>query len=268
MVAPDKNEMARRLMEVLGYAFVDRELLVRAVTHRSFVNESDDPTASDNERLEFLGDAVLSLVVASELMSRFPEAREGALSRLRASMVDEGALHKLAREVGIGEARRLGRGEELSGGRTRGSLLADAFEALIGAVYLDGGLPAARAVLARWLRFPGATEAPGDPKTELQERLQAHRRLTPSYRMVGEEGPDHSKTFAVEVHVDGEVLARGEGRTKKEAERAAASTVLAGLDRAASLQAAAAAAPQAEAPAPASDPGGGASPEAPDDPPK
>ncbi|MFO0726800.1 MAG: ribonuclease III [Myxococcota bacterium] len=226
MVTVDKAEMAARLMGAIGYTFQRPELLIASVTHRSFVNESADRLAFDNERLEFLGDAVLGLVVATELMQRFPSAQEGVLSRLRASMVDEAALHKLAVALGLGEALRLGRGEELSGGRTRSSLLADAFEAMIGAAYLDGGLDAARVILDRCLSYPGAAEAPVDPKTELQERLQAAKRAPPTYRLVGEEGPDHAKTFAVEVSVEGRVVARGEGRTKKEAERAAASVVL------------------------------------------
>lgn len=225
---PDPSALLDRLVAELGHTFRDRSLLIQALTHRSFVNENDAPGVEDNERLEFLGDAVIDLVVSDELMTRNPAAREGALSRLRASMVDESALAKLARELDLGEALRLGRGEALSGGRDRSSLLADAFEALIAAVYLDGGFDAARGVLLRRLVFPDRSAVPpGDPKTELQERLQAQRHLTPTYRVVGEDGPDHSKTFEVELLIDGAVMARAQGRTKKEAERTAAAVFLA-----------------------------------------
>lgn len=226
----DAREAIERLRGVLGHSFQRPEALVDALTHRSYVNESDGRVI-DNERLEFLGDAVVSLIVATELMRRYPDAREGALSRLRASLVDEAALTALAVKLDMGDALLLGRGEDLSGGRQRSSILADAFEAVMAAVYLDGGLEAASRVLLPRLTFPDPSAIPrGDPKTALQERLQATRRATPVYRVVGEEGPDHQKIFVVEVVAEGQVLGRASGRTKKEAERSAAAGVLAVLE--------------------------------------
>lgn len=226
----DAREAIERLRGVLGHPFRRPDALVDALTHRSYVNEADGRVI-DNERLEFLGDAVVSLIVATELMQRYPDAREGALSRLRASLVDEGALMALAVKLDMGDALLLGRGEDLSGGRQRASILADAFEAVMAAVYLDGGLEAASRVLLPRLTFPEPSAIPrGDPKTALQERLQATRRATPVYRVVGEEGPDHQKTFVVEVVAEGQVLGRASGRTKKEAERSAAAGVLAVIE--------------------------------------
>ena len=216
-----------RLVEALGYRFRNSKLLREALTHRSYVNECEDPDVRDNERFEFLGDAVIDLVVSTELMRRYPEAREGPLSKFRASIVSENALAKAAARLEVGFALRLGRGEEMSGGRDKPSILSDAFEALMAAVYLDGGLMAATDVLMKWLEFPSATSLyRGDAKTELQQRIQASRHVTPSYRMIGESGPDHDKVFLVELLVESEVLARGEGRSKKEAEQQAAAKVL------------------------------------------
>lgn len=217
----------KRLERALGHSFDDRRHLREALTHRSFVNECEEPSVRDNERFEFLGDAVIDLVVSTELMRRYPDAREGPLSKFRASIVSETALAKVAERLEIGAALRLGRGEEMSGGRDKPSILSDAFEALIAAVYLDGGLEAAAKVLLRWLEFPTSTSLHvGDAKTELQQRVQARRHVTPNYRLIGESGPDHDKVFVVELLVEGEVLARGEGRSKKEAEQQAAARVL------------------------------------------
>ncbi len=229
----DAREAIERLRAKLGHPFARPEALVDALTHRSYVNEAGDARTIDNERLEFLGDAVVSLIVATELMRRYPDAREGALSRLRASLVHESALTELAQKLGVGDALLLGRGEDLSGGRQRPSILADAFEAVMASVYLDGGLAAAERVLLPQLTFPDPSAIPrGDPKTALQEHLQAVRRVTPVYRVVGEEGPDHQKTFVVEVIADGVVMGRASGRTKKDAERTAAAGVLAELESA------------------------------------
>jgi ribonuclease-3 len=230
-VTPELVQTLDRLELALGMRLHDRALLLEAITHRSFVNEVTDPGVVDNERLEFLGDAVLSVVVATELVRRFPHAKEGTLSRLRASMVDEPALSIRARELQLGDALRLGRGEELSGGRQRASILADALEAIVGATYVDGGFEAARALLLRVLAFPeDADDFVADPKTQLQEHLQALRRGTPRYRIVGEEGPDHAKVFEVEVMLDEAPLGRARGRTKKEAERRAAELALRDLE--------------------------------------
>lgn len=220
-----------RLLDNLGHQFANDRLLMQALTHRSYVNEVSDPQVADNERFEFLGDAVIDLVVSTALMERFPEAREGRLSKIRASVVSEGALARLARDMGLGEALRLGRGELMSGGRDKPSILSDAFEALIAAVYLDAGLARVAEVLLPRLRFPD-NEAlrRGDPKTELQQRVQADRHMTPTYHLVAEAGPDHDKTFEVELRVGEDVLARGAGRTKKEAEQRAAAVALDALE--------------------------------------
>lgn len=220
------------MLDILGHAFADRRLFVEALTHRSFLNEVNAPEGAepigDNERLEFLGDAVLDLVVSEALFRRFPEAREGELSRMRAAMVHEGALAALGRVIELGPALRLGRGEELSGGRDRDALLADAFEAMIAAVYLDEGAEAAVRTLAPLLDFsPGVELAARDPKTELQQRIQAARKLTPMYR----EAEDLEGGFRVEVTVEERVLGAGEGRSKKLAQQAAARAVLDRIER-------------------------------------
>jgi ribonuclease-3 len=221
------------LMRVLGYTFANLDLLREALTHRSYVNEVSSQRVRDNERLEFLGDAVLELTVSTLLMELHPSAKEGALSKLRAQVVNETNLAEVARKVRLGDALRLGRGEELTGGRDRSSILADAFEAVLAAVYLDGGFEAAKALLERHLEVPGEGEGPiGDPKTDLQEQLQARVHRTPTYGVVREDGPDHDKTFVVATLVGTLVLAEGEGRTKKDAERAAARAALARLSSA------------------------------------
>jgi ribonuclease-3 len=234
MTAPPEGiaDPETRLIEALSYQFKDLAILREALTHRSYVNESDEPNVRDNERFEFLGDAVIDLVVSEELMRRYPEAREGALSKMRASVVSEAALASLAISIHLGEALRLGRGEDLSGGRSKPSLIANAFEALVAGIYLDGGLEAVREVLLLHLPLPSsALPLRGDPKTEIQQRIQAEKHITPTYRVVEESGPDHSKMFLVEMVVGGEVLGRGAGRTKKEAEQSAAAVVLRELDK-------------------------------------
>jgi ribonuclease III len=229
---PSEPDPIRRLVSALGYEFKSESILLEALTHRSYVNEAADPSVRDNERFEFLGDAVIDLVVSEELMRRHPEAREGALSRMRASIVSEAAFSSLAISIHLGEALRLGRGEDLSGGRAKPSLIANAFEALVAGIYLDGGLEAAREMLLLHLMFPDdGIPLRGDPKTEIQQRIQAKQHITPTYRVVEESGPDHSKIFVVEIVVGGEVKGRGSGRTKKEAEQSAAAVVLQELDK-------------------------------------
>lgn len=216
-----------RMLEALGHRFTNDRLLVQALTHRSYVNEVDDPSVQDNERFEFLGDAVIDFVVSAELMRRFETAREGRLSKIRASVVSEGALAELARGIGLGPALRLGRGEELSGGRDKNSILSDGFEALMAAVYLDAGTDRVAEVLLPRLHFPDVEALRrGDPKTELQQRIQAHRHQTPTYHLVSEQGPDHDKVFEVALRVGEETLALGQGRSKKEAEQRAAALAL------------------------------------------
>lgn len=216
-----------RIGQILGYEFTDPQLLTQALTHRSYVNEIDDGRAIDNERFEFLGDAVIDLVVSVALMKRFPDAREGALSKMRAAVVSEKALARMARQIQLGEALRLGRGESMSGGRDKASILSDAFEALMAAIYLDAGYEAVERVLLARVELPkDGTLERRDPKTELQHHIQATRHVTPTYRLVDQSGPEHERSFVVELVVEDEVLGRGEGRTKKGAEQQAASRVL------------------------------------------
>jgi ribonuclease-3 len=218
-----------RLEGLLGHRFVDPRLIEEALTHKSFLNENSAPGRKHNERLEFLGDAVLGLCVGHLLMERFPDVREGELSMIRAQVVNETHLADVAGQLALGEWLYLGRGEEQTGGRRKPSLLADACEALLAAVYLDGGFAAAFGVVKKLFdpRF-AALEQPGksDFKTRLQERAQAALRETPRYAVVDAHGPDHEKKFVVAVIVGGKELARGEGRSKKEAEQKAAQAAL------------------------------------------
>jgi len=215
------------------------------LTHSSVVPELraergvDSPDAEaiqDNERLEFLGDAVLELLAREYLLESFPEWSEGQLSKSRAGLVNAHSLENAARRINLGEHLRLGRGEEKTGGREKPALLADAFEAVVAAVYLDAGLGSAREMLKRLL-FEQALEERGeriadsDRKSALQEFLQGNGKPPAEYRLSGESGPDHQKMFAVEVWIDGERMATGEGSTKKEAEQRAAQSAMEHLER-------------------------------------
>ena len=221
-----------RLEAILDYAFRDRSRLESALTHKSYVNENPSWGRPDNERLEFLGDAVLDLVVGHLLMDAAPERNEGELSKTRASIVNELGLADVALELGLGEWLFLGRGEEQSGGRRKPSVLADACEALVAAVYLDGGFEASFGVVRKL--FGGRVASAGaagmhDFKTRLQERA-ARRRQAVRYQLVHEEGPDHDKTFDIAAWVGDRQLARGAGKNKKEAEQRAAELALRALD--------------------------------------
>ncbi|ROR01787.1 ribonuclease III [Desulfosoma caldarium] len=227
------------LQELLGHRFQNADLLRQALVHRSYAHERPETAVGDNERLEFLGDAVLSLIISHMLLKTFPHADEGNLSRMRASLVNENRLATIAAQLGLGLLMRLGKGEEMSGGRAKPSILADAVEALLGAVYLDGGLDAAFRVVRRFfdekLEQVAAEEDPlrrldKDFKTQLQEVTQAKKRLVPQYDVEREEGPDHDKTFYVSVSLEGRVLARGKGKSKKAAEQNAAQKALAALE--------------------------------------
>lgn len=207
----------------LGYTFRDRDLLRLALTHRSFANERR--LAEQNERLEFLGDAVLELVTATKLYHEHADLPEGELSRRKSYLVSEPTLAALADRVGLGEVLRLGVGEERSGGRRKPSLLADALEAVFGAVYLDGGLTAGRAVIEPLLEHEiRETEDwdRRDSKTRLQELVQAQGVEVPRYVLIEEHGPDHDKTFTVECRVGGRPVGLGSGGSKKSAEQDAA----------------------------------------------
>jgi ribonuclease-3 len=213
------------LEAVLGYDFKDGSLLEQALRHPSWCNEQGEPRPEDNERFEFLGDAVLDLVVAHRVMTRFPKAHEGDLSVTRQQIVSEAALSEVARQVQISTWILLGKGEEKSGGRDKPKILADMFEALIGAVYLDGGYAAAWDMIDRVLGAKIASvELKNfyDFKTRLQETAQARLRATPTYRVVQELGPDHDKRFDVVVTIGEEEWGRAIGRSKKEAEQEAA----------------------------------------------
>ncbi len=212
------------LQQRLSYSFRDPGLLERALTHKSFANEQR--IAGHNERMELLGDAVLNLVVTERLMDAWPRSPEGDLSRRRAAIVSEPSLAAVARELGLGAFLRLGRGEELTGGRDKDSLLADSLEALVASIYLDGGIAAAAAFIDRSFReavaAAGSAGAVTDFKTAFQELCQERLKVLPEYRVVSQSGPDHCKEFTVELLVRGEMLGRGAGRSKKEAEQRAA----------------------------------------------
>ena len=222
----EDRERVARLAERVRAPLSDRATALAAITHKSWVNEHRGDGAEDNERLEFLGDAVIDLLVSEYLMTRFPLAREGDLSKLRAAVVDEPGLAGIGRSLQLGELLRLGRGEELTGGRDKASVVADAMEAVIAAVFLDGGLAAVHRLIDPFLEEAYARVADGsidrDFKTQLQEQAQARYRASPRYRVVAELGPDHSKTFEIEVELRGEILGRGTGRSKKDAEQGAA----------------------------------------------
>src|SRR5919206_29598 len=228
---PPLDPVVSALAERLGVGLADTRVALAAVTHKSYVNEHRGEGLKDNERLEFLGDAVIDLAVSHRLMERFPEAREGDLSKIRAALVDESALARMARDLDLGALLRLGRGEELTGGRQKSSLLADALEAVVAALYLGGGLLPVLTLVDRFLGEAFERAAAGtldrDYKTQFQELAQSRMRSAPRYRVVAEHGPDHSKVFEVELELRGEVIGRGSGRSKKDAEQAAAKT---GLD--------------------------------------
>ena len=219
--------------EKIGYSFRDAELLTNALTHSSYANENRGRSCESNERLEFLGDSVLGLVVADALYRRFPGLPEGRMTRLRAQLVCEESLHHVAAQLGLGEYIRLGRGEEHTGGRNRTSILADAVEALIAAMYLDGGMEVARGFIERYIltALDGEMPAVGDCKTELQELVQRKSGNVLTYELLGESGPDHDKTFTSKVSLNGRPIGSGSGRTKKEAEQAAARAALREMNR-------------------------------------
>jgi ribonuclease-3 len=224
------------VQRLLGYRFHQPHLLEEALTHKSYSNERRGKDSKQNERLEFLGDAVLSLVMSEHLADEFPDSSEGALSKLKAQLVSEASLAKAARRMKLGRLLRLGKGEELSKGREKHSLLADALEALIAAVYLDGGLEASRTftvrVLEEELQATRAQQArPGmdDYKTQLQEICQKRFEILPQYATVRESGPDHEKVFEVELTIQGTMRGIGRGHSKKEAEQMAAKKALAQL---------------------------------------
>ena len=221
--------MLESLEIILGYSFKNRELLEQALTHPSLSYETQR-ACGDNQRLEFLGDAVLQLIITHDLFDRFHDFTEGALTKLRSRMVSRSALTHYAKEINLGSHLRMGKGEESSGGRSRPSTLADAFEALIAAIYLDSNYDQARAIvlslLEKELALISAQPVEINPKGQLQELLQAKSSASPNYRIISQEGPDHAKRFEANVEWCGEILGVGSGQSKKEAEIAAALVAL------------------------------------------
>jgi ribonuclease-3 len=231
------DEDLEAVEQILDHRFRSRDLLVQALTHSSYSNEKalEAPSVlTNNERLEFLGDAVLGLVVANELMARFPEASEGKLSRWRSNLVSRKTLAEIALQMGIGDYLLLGKGEKRTGGAGKGSILAASLEALVGAMYLDTGLESVNSLLVklfqRW--FDSLQQGDEDfvremdTKTHLQERTQMLYKSIPQYRLVKSWGPEHEKQFRVEILIKGKLVASGEGKSKKEAEQHAAREAL------------------------------------------
>jgi ribonuclease-3 len=220
----------------LDYYFKNPILLQQAITHKSYLNEAREKIQKDNERLEFLGDAVLDLVISQDLLLNYPDTPEGELSKMKARIVSETALAKVARRLEIGRFLLLGRGEEMTQGRTKPSLLANALEAILAAIYLDGGLESAVQVIQKIFKDDIETllktEAFTDYKTELQELCQKDYEILPTYTLLSESGPDHQKTFEVQLSIKGNVYGKGIGRSKKEAEQQAAREALEKLKKA------------------------------------
>ncbi len=224
------------LESALGYNFADQNLLLNSLVHRSAPNEQPESYPESNERLEFLGDAVLDLIIARALYERFTDASEGALTRYKSTLVSEVPLAEVARALNLGDYLILGRGEEETRGRNKASILSDAFEAVLGAIYLDRGMDAAEGVILNLFKQELATvrerSAPrGDYKTALQEWTQSKGKGLPSYTPIATDGPDHRRMYTVAVSLDGSELARGSGTSKREAERLAAATALTELTR-------------------------------------
>jgi len=229
MVAEEQRDDLETFQQRIGYQFHDLTLLERALTHKSYANEKGQDL-ENNERLEFLGDAVIDLIIIDYALKGFPTFSEGELSKLKGALVSETSLAKIARAIGLGQVLRLGKGEERTGGRKKDSLLANSLEAIVAAIYLDCGFEQAYPFIVKLFKddLEEITIRGGhwDFKSEVQEYIQNRLGSLPSYRVVREEGPDHEKTFEVELLVDGQVYGSGKGRNKKEAEQQAARQVL------------------------------------------
>ncbi len=224
-----------KLLEAaVGHEFADLRLLDVALTHRSFINENSQPGLRDNERLEFLGDAVIDLCISDLLMKKYPDYNEGKLSRMRSLLVNEYPLADMGRKFSLGEYLRLGKGEETSGGRNKSSILSNAFEAVVAAIYLDSGFDRVAAVLTRLFEPLLVQNAHDllfrDFKTQLQEVSQELFKTIPKYSLMDEFGPDHDKTFVVQLVIANRILTSGMGKSKKEAEQEAARRALEELD--------------------------------------
>jgi ribonuclease-3 len=229
MITQDRLDQLNSLEKKLGYVFKEKKLLNKSLTHKSYANENGGGL-KNNERFEFLGDSVLDLLVSEHMLKEYPEYAEGRLSKIRAAVVNEGCLADIAGEINLGAYLLLGKGEDLSGGRVKNSILANAFEALAGGVFLDGGLEKASAVFLPYLdekiiTFTGNSHFK-DFKSELQEFTQVSRGCIPTYNITNETGPDHEKHFEMTVMIGNECMGEGNGRTKKEAEQMAAKMAL------------------------------------------
>jgi len=232
MVKKERKEELAKLQETLGYSFREIMLLNKALTHKSYVNETDG-NLKHNERFEFLGDSVLDLIVSEYMIRKYSDYKEGVLSKIRAGVVNESCLAKLARKIDLGDYLLLGRGEEMSGGRKKPSLLANAYEALAGAIYFDSDLKSAAKVFLPSIKkeIKGFIETPEcrDYKSDLQEYTQNKMVCIPAYKVTKEIGPDHEKQFEVVVSIKDKSRGKGMGRSKKEAEQAAAKMALEGF---------------------------------------
>ena len=243
MILLEREKLLSELEQKIGYSFRSRALLDRALTHRSFANEHAEEKCQHNEALEFLGDSVLGFVVSAWLLERFPDLSEGKLSKMKAYLVSESRLVEIAEELDLGSYILLNRGEEKTGGRRKRALLADAYEALIGVLYIDGGIAVAERFLRRELRqkllsIDPASMIGADYKSALQERLQAAGGPGPDYAVVEVLGPDHRRIFRVELRIGGRAIATGEGHTIKLAQQEAARGALESLDELISIAAA------------------------------
>ena len=220
--------MIKDLEAAIGYRFSNITLLQNALAHSSYANERWHNSLMSNERLEFLGDSVLGMLVADHLYRNFPDRPEGELTRMRADMVCESALAAVAERLELGSHLLLGKGEEQGGGRSRGSILADAVESVLAACYLDGGMEAAKDFVSRFIlvNVPVAKLKNADYKTALQELVQQKKNQVITYKLVGESGPDHDKEFTVELSLNGEVVGTGTGSSKKRAEQEAAKNAM------------------------------------------
>jgi ribonuclease-3 len=229
MLSTERIQELDSLQKQIGYTFRDISLLNKSLTHKSHVNENSE-SLKDNERFEFLGDSVLDLIVSGYLLKTFPDFSEGTLSKIRAAVVNESCLAELARQIDLGKYLLLGKGEESSGGRKKNSLLANAYEALAGAVYFDSNLEKAMGLYIPILGKEIAKYAEAarfrDYKSELQEYTQTHFNCIPNYNIVAEKGPAHEKEFEVVVVIQKTVRGRGNGKSKKESEQAAAKSAL------------------------------------------
>jgi len=229
MLSQERIQKLALLQEKIGYTFKNPELLNKALTHKSFVNENSQ-SLKDNERFEFLGDSVLDLIVSSYMIKAYPDFAEGILSKIRAAVVNESCLAELARDIDLGQYLLLGKGEESSGGRQKSSLLANAYEAVAGALYQDSHLEAALdiflPILEKEISKYASTARFRDYKSELQEYTQTQSNCIPNYKIVNEKGPDHAKVFEVVVMIQEDIRGRGSGKSKKEAEQGAAKGAL------------------------------------------